>query len=81
MYQCQGCLVGEAIDGLSPENLRSWELFQRVCSRFVVETRSVGVVLSRLLTSEDEEDFEDMVARLAILYDVHYPKKRAKHGS
>jgi hypothetical protein len=78
MYVCETCVVAEAIDDLAPENLRAWSLFQRVCARFVVETRSVGQVLARLLADEDSEDFEDMLTRISILYDVHYPPKRGR---
>lgn len=47
-----------------------------------VEQHTVGMVLQRLTAGLSDEEFEDVLTRWTILYDVYYPPKReARHGA
>lgn len=68
----------EALDGLSDENTRAWRLFHTCASRFMGETRATGAIIARLTADLDAEDFEDMMRRLSLIYDIHNPPKRER---
>lgn len=76
VYQCGSCGVMAQIDALHPLNREAWELFQRTCTRFLVDGHGVSAVLEKLGEGEDVDDFLDLVTRFSILYDVYYPPKR-----
>jgi len=76
VFNCDTCPVRDAIEGLDPDNAEAWELLGRMCSRFVMETRSLPHVFMRLTATKDDEEFADLMTRLAIIYDVQVPQKR-----
>lgn len=64
---------------LDAENRAAWELFERVVTRFTVETHTLGPVLMRMAEADDPDDLMDLMTRLSILYDAYYPPpKKAK---
>lgn len=69
-------MVDSAIAELSAENHHAWQLFERMCSRFTVEQGAVGVVLDRLTADLATDDFEEMVMRLSILYNIYFPRQK-----
>jgi hypothetical protein len=76
MYQCGTCEVKQQLDGLDAEGHQAWDIYQKVCSRFALETNTAGVVLDRATAGLDDDDALDVVARLSLLYGVLCPKKR-----
>lgn len=76
MYQCGTCVVDAALADLSAENYQAWQLFDRICTRFAIEQRAVGTVLDRLTADLSPDDFEDMVMRFSMLYNIYFPKPK-----
>jgi hypothetical protein len=76
LYVCETCTVAAAFEALDEENRAAWELFHRVCGRFVIETRSVGTVLARLTASMADDEYEATLQRVALIYEIYYPPKR-----
>lgn len=74
-YNCDRCVVADALAGLDAENAKAWRLFQYLQRRFVVEQQALGSVLDRMTRDEEPEQFEDTLSRLSLLYDVMFPKK------
>jgi hypothetical protein len=60
------------------ENVRAWRLYHRVATRFVADTHSGSIVLKNLTADLSPEDFEDVVERLALLYDTLSPPPEPK---
>jgi hypothetical protein len=83
VYNCQSCVVAQAVNQLDGENLAAWELFQKVMTRFAAEQRVIGVWLGKIAEDMPTEDFEDLMMRLSILYHVHYPppKESKRRGA
>ncbi len=75
LYQCETCPVSEAQAQLWPENAEAWLVFQRMASRFVVDTGLAGDVFRRLTTEHDDDDAVALVERMALLYDIVNPPK------
>lgn len=65
----------ERLDGY---NTRAWRVFTTLTTRFNVDTQSVPLVLQRLTADDDAEEFADLMSRLAIIYDVRCPPKKAE---
>lgn len=80
MYDCGLCVVADALAGLTGENAKAWRLFHRLQCRFVVEQQAIGAMLVRLTTEEDAEMFDDTLARLAVIYDIAFPKRLEPSG-
>lgn len=72
-FDCATCPLNEEWGRLDEANVEAWCLFQRVCSRFAVETRSSGALLAKAIADADDPD--GLTTRLTMLYDIHYPKK------
>jgi hypothetical protein len=74
-FDCDACPVAEQLGALAedPENQRAWAIYHRVATRFNADTHAGGVVLAGLTAGWDREDFQDVVERLAVIYDVLSP--------
>jgi hypothetical protein len=78
-FDCATCPLAEQWATLSESNVEAWCLFQRVCSRFAVETHAAPAILARAI--EDADDPDGLTTRLTMLYDIHYPPKKARDGA
>jgi hypothetical protein len=66
--------VAAALEGLWPENAEAWRIFHQVVSRFTHDLQAGGEALRRLTAGvTDVDDYEDLLARLALIYDLLYP--------
>lgn len=74
-------MVRQALDGLNTDNREAWGLFQTLCTRFLIETKSVGPVFVRLCEGRDVEDVTDLALRVALIYDVYYPPRSTPDGA
>lgn len=81
MFDCDRCVVADHLDTLAPENARAWSLFHQLCARFVVDTGCTAAVLTRLTAETSAREYADLVARVALIFDVYYPPKRASDGA
>jgi penicillin V acylase-like amidase (Ntn superfamily) len=61
--------------------MRAWRIFQQVCTRFVSETQTAAVVLTRATQDWAAEDVDDLMTRLGVLYKTIFPQKRTKRGA
>lgn len=73
-------MVSKALQELDDDNTEAWNLFQTACDRFGIETQTVALRLERATAGLSPEQFEDVMARLSILYDAFYPARKA-HGA
>lgn len=73
VFNCDTCDVGRRWRGLDADNADAWHLYQRLVTRFAMETHTVGVQLARALADLDDEHAGELCDRLAILYDVLVP--------
>jgi len=76
-FNCDTCVVRQRFDGLDPENAEAWGAFQTCATRFCVESRSTGAVLTRIGESLETEAFADLVARISLIYDGVVPVRRS----
>lgn len=79
-FNCTTCVVSKALKELDEDNTDAWNLFQTACDRFGIETQTVAMRLERATAGLSHEQFEDTMARLAILYDAYYPARKP-HGA
>jgi hypothetical protein len=77
-FDCATCPLAEQWATLGEENVEAWCLFQRVCSRFAVETHVAPAILARAIADADDPD--DLTTRLTMLYDIHFPPKQDRRG-
>lgn len=76
MFDCEQCVVSQALEDLWPENAAAWRLFHQLATRFVVDA-SLGAEVFRTLTAElSVDEIEDLLDRLAIIYDIVMPPKK-----
>jgi hypothetical protein len=75
-FDCSTCEVSARLDGLDDENVAAWTLYRQCCNRFVHELGAGAVVLERLTTAQDAEQFGETCERLRVLHDVLQPPKR-----
>ena len=76
-YDCDACPVADALAELETDqaNVRAWSLFRQCCSRFTFDAHVVGVVYQRMTGELSAEEFIDLTARFALLYDTLHPPK------
>ena len=80
-FDCDTCLVRQELDELDAENAEAWSLFRQLCTRFLVDTGSASIALSRLTADLSPSEFSDVTTRLGILYEAYYPRKaQPDHG-
>ncbi len=80
-YDCETCPVADHLQGLWPENAEAWRIYRLLASRFLVDLHAGGAALTKLTADLDEEPFEDLMQRLAIIYDVLCPPVMAPRES
>lgn len=76
-YDCESCVVAQALTRLWPENARAWHLSRTLLTRFSHELQIAPLVLDRLTRDDDPEAFTDLVDRLAIIYAELVPAPQA----
>lgn len=72
-FDCETCPTAQALGSLDEPNREAWRIFRLLASRFLVDLHAGGHVLDRLTADLDVEQFEDLMQRLRILYDVLCP--------
>lgn len=66
------------MEGLYPENVTAWRLFQRMCARFVVDTHLAPDVFRVATAGADADTVEDLLERLDVIYRVAMPAPKAE---
>lgn len=74
-FDCDGCAVREALDGLNAENAEAWEMFHRLASRFLVDAQLISTAFQQLMVGRDAADVLDVLERLEVIYDIVQPPK------
>jgi hypothetical protein len=77
-YNCDTCPVRCAVDDLDQDNRHAWELLGSIFSRFLVDSRTLPLMVERLTHGLDDDDFMDLMTRLSIIYDVQCPPPQKK---
>lgn len=67
-----------AQESLFPENARAWLIFHQTATRFLADVSAGGCALERLTADVGQEEFSDLIERLALLYDVLCPPPAPK---
>lgn len=78
-FDCANCETAVRFAELDAANLRAWQAYPQVCSRFALTTRSSPAVLARLTVEDDDETALEFIARLAVIFHLLNPVK--KHGA
>lgn len=78
-FDCGTCEVAQRMTGLDAENRAAWALYRACCNRFAVDLQAGAVVLDRLTTDMDADEFADTMERLRVIYDTLQPPK--PHGA
>ena len=76
-FDCTTCEYRRLRDGLRPENLRAWRVWQQVGTRFAVDFGTGGYHLQKLTEGWPAEEVDDLMARLAVLYDTLHPARES----
>jgi hypothetical protein len=72
-YDCDGCPVAAALDGLDPFNQRVWALYEQVVTRLAADLHAGSAVLERLTREMSADEFDDVWRRLVLLYNTIQP--------
>jgi hypothetical protein len=80
-YDCASCPVAAAYQDLADDraNVQAWQVFRQLTTRFAFDAHAGGVILDRITYEMATDSFEELVHRLAVLYDVCYPEH--PHGT
>lgn len=76
LFDCETCAISRHLDVLDVDNRRAWDLAQVLFVRLIADTHALGPVLLRLTPDLDPEDFEQLMRRLTLMYDVLVPPQR-----
>jgi len=74
-FDCGRCEFRALRDALTPENARAWAVWQRIGTRLGMEFGTAGYHLTRLTDGWPAKDVDDLMARLAVLYDTLHPAR------
>lgn len=72
-FDCTRCEFRRLLDGLTAPNARAWAVWQQIGTRFAVDFGTGGYHLQRLTEGWPAEEVDDLMARLAVLYDTLHP--------
>ncbi len=79
-FDCQSCVVADALDGLWPENRHAWTLSRHLITRFAFDSRAVPWLLDRITAGQELDDVFDLLERLSIIYNELIPLP-PQHGN
>lgn len=74
-FDCDRCEYRRLRDELTPQNARAWAVWQRVGTRLGVDFGTTGWHLARITERWPAADVDDLMARLAVLYDTLAPAR------
>lgn len=77
-FDCDTCDVANAYREVSQDsvNVQAWRLFQQIANRFTADTDSVGLAFDRLTRAYTDDDYIDMLQRMAILMETFHPHEQ-----
>jgi hypothetical protein len=76
-FDCETCPVANAQATLDETNREAWSVYRRVCQRFPYDFHAAPLLLDRLTEHWPASEVVDLLDRLALMYDVLNPPRRA----
>ncbi len=73
VFDCSTCEYRRLRDALAPENAVAWEVWRLIGSRFCVDFGTAGWALRAVTADWPADDVQDLVQRLALIYDAVAP--------
>ena len=76
-FDCETCAVATHLASLDADNRRAWDLSQTLLTRLVADTHAFGPLLVQLAGNVDADEFEALLRRITLIYDVLVPAPSA----
>lgn len=82
VYECETCEFREFCDGLAPENEMAWRAYAQMTShRWVWDMQAGPWWVQRVIDRVDEDDREELMARIDVIYDALHPPQEKRRGA
>lgn len=82
MFDCEACEFRQRVDGLDAENAEGWRCYAKLTShRWVWDLQGVNWWLGQVFDGLDEDEREELMARVDVIYDALHPPKGKPHGA
>lgn len=79
MFDCAACDFRIAVDGLDAENTAAWQCYAKLTGhRWVWEMQGAAWWLAQVFDGLDDDDRDELMARVDVIYDALHPPKQEK---
>lgn len=82
VFECETCDFREHVEGLDEDNADAWRCYAKLTAhRWVLDIEAGAWWINRLLGDRDDDECDDLMARVSIIYDTLHPPKAPRHGA
>ena len=82
MFDCGTCDFRIAVDGLDEENTDAWRCYAKLTGhRWVWDMQAAGWWLAQVFDGLDEDERDEIMARVDVIYDALHPKQETPRGA
>lgn len=82
MFDCGACEFRQYVDALDGENADAWRRYAALTAhRWVYDLQAAAWRLDQVFADLDEDDREETMTRVSIIYDAMHPPTEKRRGA
>lgn len=82
MFQCDTCEFRLRVDGLDPDNVAAWRFYAKLTShRWLHDMQAGPWWLQQIAGGLDEDERDEVLDRIDVIYDTLHPKQEKRRGA
>lgn len=82
MFDCGVCEFRQQVDALDAENAEAWRTYATLTAhRWVWDMQAGPWWLGRVFDGLDDDDRDELMARVSVIYDTLHPPQEKRRGA
>jgi len=82
VFDCEACEFRQRVDGLGDENADAWRYYVRLTGhRWLWDMQGADWWLGQVFGACDEDERDDVMARIDVIYDALHPRQEKPRGA
>lgn len=82
VFDCEVCEFRQRVDGLDADNVQAWQTYADIFRhRWVWDVQAGGWWLAKVVDALGEDEQDEVLARVDVIYDTLHPKQEKPRGA
>lgn len=82
MFNCETCEFKQMVDGLDADNAEAWRCYAKLTAhRWIWDMDAGPWWLGQVFAGCDDDERDELMGRVSVIYDTLHPPKASRHGA